>query len=337
MENLNTYEAILLPRAFQASTGLFRFWFDGQLIDIDTQTYRFKASCDEEALNKVNLAQLTYFSCLREYGTEILYNYKQRKLHLSEYEFLKNEVIKTMHDYPELRLGQTWFNELVAHLPQFEWIRATDLDPFHRDEVLLDLFFHILDEQAYASWTHSDNYKRLHKEWTDNHPPTPVDTSGSELSDFVDAPLALEFPVETVSYTIPDDWQKALEDSVKEEAERYIREAEEVKQKELKLMENAQVNIVHENEHTPMIANNSTSDTTIVLKPGASIGTALSYAQDYCPKTITWTEPDNKKVNVTLRLSTKKDLDKVLLLIRDLLSTNPATELTLEGLEIAQW
>jgi len=262
------------------------------------------------------------------------------KLTLTQYEFLKNEVIKTMRDYPELRLGQTWFNELVAHLPAYEFVRGSEFDPFYRDEVLLDLFYHILDEQAYESWRCSIAYQVLHGKALDKQTEAvPVDTSGSELSDFVEGEDNYDPHNNniTASYILPDDYVKALEDSVKEEAERYIREAEEVKQKELKLMENAQVNIVHENEHTPMIANNSTSDTTIVLKPGASIGTALSYAQDYCPKTITWTEPDNKKVNVTLRLSTKKDLDKVLLLIRDLLSTNPATELTLEGLEIAQW
>lgn len=114
------------------------------------------------------------------------------KLTLTQYEFLKNEVAKTQMEHPgagyeDWRLGQAWFNELVAHLPQFEWIRTTKLDPFHRDEVLLDLFFHILDEEAYASWTHSDAYKKLHKEWVDKHPAVPVDTSGSELSDFLES------------------------------------------------------------------------------------------------------------------------------------------------------
>lgn len=159
------------------------------------------------------------------------------KLTLTQYEFLKNEVIKTMNDYPELRLGQTWFNELVAHIPAYEFVRGSEFDPFHRDEVLLDLFFHILDEEAYASWTHSDNYKRLHKEWTDNHPAVPVDTSGSELSDFLDSELASEFPTETV--LVPaEDWREAMRQAEEDNKAYLQQQAEEVKQKELKLMEN---------------------------------------------------------------------------------------------------
>lgn len=272
------------------------------------------------------------------------------KLTLTQYEFLKNEVIKTMRDYPELRLGQTWFNELVAHLPAYEFVRGSEFDPFYRDEVLLDLFYHILDEQAYESWRCSIAYQVLHGKALDKQTEAvPVDTSGSELSDFVEGEDNYDPHNNniTASYILPDDYVKALEDSVKEEAERYIREAEEVKQKELKLMENAQVNILHENEHTPMITNNSTSNATVILKPGASIEYAASYIGD-SPVThsnINWgssyaykTEHvEEKTVNVAIRFSSKKDLDKTFLLIRDLLSTNPAAELSLQGLEISQW
>lgn len=109
------------------------------------------------------------------------------KLSLTEYEFIKNGVAKTIRDDPQYRLGQAWFNELVAHIPEFGWIRATSIDPFYRDETLLDLFYHILDEEAYASWTHSDTYCRLHNIASSKYEATPVDISGSELSDFLES------------------------------------------------------------------------------------------------------------------------------------------------------
>lgn len=296
------------------------------------------------------------------------------KLTLTEYEFLKNEVAKTIRDDSQYRLGQAWFNELVSHLPQFGWIRATDLDPFHRDEVLLDLFFHILDEEAYASWTHSDNYKRLHKEWTDKHPAVAVDTSGSELSEYLEGEDTLEWPQTTVNVQVglntydssSKRMRRILCSDRYEKPSRYANtsgselssfleandEAEfqstpiPFKELKTKLMENTQFNIVDSNETTPLITNNSTSTATLTLNPGASIGYASSYAPDYCssctkysPTVVSssWPEPETKKVNLNIRFSTKKDLDKAFLLVRDLLSTNPAAELTLEGLDISQW
>ena len=109
------------------------------------------------------------------------------KLTLTEYDFLMSAVKWELQHNEDIRFGQAVFNHLVYCCPDFGWIRATELDPFHRDEVLLDLFYHILDKEAYASWTHSDDYKRLHKEWVDKHPALPVDTSGSELSDFLES------------------------------------------------------------------------------------------------------------------------------------------------------
>jgi hypothetical protein len=146
------------------------------------------------------------------------------KLSLTEYEFIKNEVAKTIRDDPQYRLGQAWFNELVAHIPEFGWIRATNLDPFYRDEVLLDLFFHILDEEAYASWTHSKEYEVLYSAFAKEHPAKPVDTSGSELSDFVDAEL--------VGDRMPDDWEDQVAAYTEEERIRLDKEAEEVRRKD---------------------------------------------------------------------------------------------------------
>lgn len=243
------------------------------------------------------------------------------KLTLTQYEFLKNEVVKTMNDYSELRLGQTWFNELVAHLPQFGWIRTTKIDPFFRDEVLLDLFFHILDEEAYASWTHSDDYKKLHKEWVDKHPAVPVDTSGSELSDFVETeyydPQNNNI---TQSYTIPDDWEKALEDSVKEDVERLIREAEEVKQKELKLMEN-------ETYMSPAgpTSNNEMPKGTPLPDEGATVVAAEP-------------TPYVESTNIRLNLTTNRDPIQSIKLLQAIIDAIGSLEnIQVRNLEISRW
>jgi len=255
------------------------------------------------------------------------------KLTLAQYEYLKDVVAKTIQDYPDWRLGQTWFNELIYAHPDFGWIRTTKLDPFFRDEVLLDLFFHILDDEAYASWTHSDDYKRLHKEWTDNHPATPVDTSGSELSDFVDAPLMLEYPVETISGSALEQW--AEEDAVFEK--------EYIKARNL-IMNNAQVNIVNENETTPIITNNSTSTATITLNPGAAIGynpgllqsnsvtgQGLVYSGNYEPKIE---ETTNVRLNITTHRSPLECVE-LLKQISDMLGT--LEDIRVRNLEISQW
>jgi hypothetical protein len=341
-----------------------------------------------------------------------------KKLTLAEYEQIKDQVTKDLRDYPELRLGQAWFNELVHQKPDFGWIRATSIDPFHRDETLLDLFYHILDEEAYASWTHSDTYCRLHNIVSSKYGATPVDTSGSELSDFVETEY---FDPQnnniTQSYTITDDWKEALENSLKEDAERLIREAEEAKRKDeenekainekyriynipadgfykLELDGSAYdksaglyryldvygvVQYTHHHQvtcsansvvammwaedndavwlwkkpfsrvHEPWKLEWSNPNTaTLTEGYGVTIGSGLSYSADYCPTctnyansavVTSWPSPveEVKTVNVNIRFSSKKDLDKTFLLIRDLLSTNPAAELTLQGLEISQW
>lgn len=50
---------------------------------------------------------------------------------------LKRLVGKTRKEYPRWRKGQTMFNVLLDLRPDIaERIRDTELDPFHRDEVV---------------------------------------------------------------------------------------------------------------------------------------------------------------------------------------------------------
>lgn len=50
---------------------------------------------------------------------------------------LKGLVGKTRKEYPRWRKGQTMFNVLLDLRPDIaERIRSTELDPFHRDEVV---------------------------------------------------------------------------------------------------------------------------------------------------------------------------------------------------------
>lgn len=294
------------------------------------------------------------------------------KLTLTEYEFLKNEVAKTIRDDSQYRLGQAWFNELVSHLPQFGWIRATDLDPFHRDEVLLDLFFHILDEEAYASWTHSDNYKRLHKEWTDKHPAVAVDTSGSELSEYLEGEDTLEWPQTTVNVRVglntydssSKRMRRILCSDRYEKPSRYANtsgselssfleandEAEfqstpiPFKELKTKLMENTQFNIVDSNETTPLITNNSTSTATITLNPGAAIGynPGLLQSNSVTGQGLVYSGNYEPKIeettNVRLNITTHRSpLECVELLkqISDMLGT--LEDIRVRNLEISQW
>jgi len=147
-----------------------------------------------------------------------------KKLSLTEYEFLMQSVKWEITNNSDMRLGQTVFNHLVYYHPEFGWIRTSKLDPFFRDEVLLDLFFHILDEEAYAVWTNSKYYEILHSAFAKEHEAKPVDTSGSELSDFVDAEL--------VGDRMPDDWEDQVAAYTEEERIRLDKEAEEVRRKD---------------------------------------------------------------------------------------------------------
>lgn len=248
------------------------------------------------------------------------------KLTLTQYEFLMQSVKWEIQNLPTMRLGQTVFNHLVYYHPDFGWIRTTKLDPFFRDEVLLDLFFHILDEEAYASWTHSDDYKRLHKEWVDNHPAVAVDTSGSELSSFLEANDDAEFQSTPIPF-------KELKTKLME-----------IKELKTKLMENTQFNIVNENETTPLITNNSTSTATLTLNPGAAIGynpgllqsnsitgQGLVCSGNYEPKIE---ETTNVRLNI---ITHRSPLECVELLkqISDMLGT--LEDIRVRNLEISQW
>lgn len=362
-------------------------------------------------------------------------NTTTKKLSLTEYEFLKHEVFSALLANPRWRLGQAWFNILVSHKPEFGWIRATNIDPYHRDETLLDLFYHILDEEAYAVWTNSKDYETLHNIVSSKYGATPVDTSGSELSDFVDAEL--------VGDRMPDDWEEQVVAYTEEERIRLDKEAQEVRRKDeenekainekyriynipadgfyrihlqgssydyhMKLYryldvygvvqyadhpqvmcsansvvammwaedndavwlwkkpfgrahepwklewsnpnnptEVIEIEAIPMENETYLSENNTTNTATLTEGYGVSIGSGLSYSPDYCPTctnytnsavVTTWPSPveEVKTVNVNIRFSSKKDLDKTFLLIRDLLSTNPAAEFTLQGLEISQW
>lgn len=321
MENLNTYEARLLDGMFSKKTKKYHLSFKGENIQIDHENFRFNITVDseefdqdKEAFLSLDLGQIKTLSKWVDGKEIVLYRNRNMKLTLVEYEFLKNEVIRTMQDYSELRLGQAWFNELVANVPEFGWIRTTKLDPFFRDEVLLDLFFHILDEEAYASWTHSDDYKRLHKAWVDSHPATPVDTSGSELSDFVDAELMLEYPVETISGSALEQW--AEEDAVFEK--------EYIKAKDL-LMENT---ITNASTSNTLMSTGTGSDTFLGNAVG-STAPGLEYSGNYVP-----VETTNVRLNIT---TTRTPLECVELLKQVAGFLGTLEDVRVRNLEISQW
>lgn len=243
-----------------------------------------------------------------------------RKLTLEEFFKLNDLVNKEREEYPSLREGQTWFNVLVEEIPEFECVRTTKLDPFFRDEVLLDLFYQILEPEAYEFWRQTDYYAELFGRYAATQKdPTPVDVEGSELSDFVESEFDPQNNNITQSILVESlDWRKALEEALVADGKRLI---DERKIAEMKDKENAK------------------AIESVYVTPQT---TGLVYAGEYNPiNSVTKTSPQEQYVSestrVSLRFTTKLDMDKTFLLVRDLLATNPAAELKLDSFEINRW
>ena len=84
-----------------------------------------------------------------------------KRLTKQELEELLNNVRYDIMSNTNIRIGQSFFNNLITLHPEFENIRGTPDDPFYNNKVLLHLVPIIIDKGAMVYWKTTNIYRLL--------------------------------------------------------------------------------------------------------------------------------------------------------------------------------